>query len=180
MYVAGASCYNCGMNTRNENIVKITRIAAALSAAALAGSAFAVNPIVTHKYSADPNAFVWKDRLYVVCSHDLDGQKGFEMNDYVLMSTDDLVNWTDHGDVFTGGKDVKWCWNLYAPGAAVKDGKVYLYYPNSGGPIGRRTHRSSRRGPSGGSLHRPARQAPHRTRDARLRLVLGVRSRRVC
>lgn len=136
MYVAGASCYNCGMNTRNENIVKITRIAAALSAAALAGSAFAVNPIVTHKYSADPNAFVWKDRLYVVCSHDLDGQKGFEMNDYVLMSTDDLVNWTDHGDVFTGGKDVKWCWNLYAPGAAVKDGKVYLYYPNSGGPIG--------------------------------------------
>ena len=121
------------MNIRHTNIRKI---AAALSAAALAGTAFAVNPIVTHKYSADPNAFVWKDRLYVVCSHDLDGQKGFEMNDYVLMSTDDLVNWTDHGDVFTGGKDVKWCWNLYAPGAAVKDGKVYLYYPNSGGPIG--------------------------------------------
>ena len=84
------------MNIRHTNIRKI---AAALSAAALAGTAFAVNPIVTHKYSADPNAFVWKDRLYVVCSHDLDGQKGFEMNDYVLMSTDDLVNWTDHGDV---------------------------------------------------------------------------------
>ena len=63
------------MNIRHTNIRKI---AAALSAAALAGTAFAVNPIVTHKYSADPNAFVWKDRLYVVCSHDLDGQKGFE------------------------------------------------------------------------------------------------------
>ena len=121
------------MNIRHTNIRKI---AAALSAAALAGTAFAVNPIVTHKYSADPNAFVWKDRLYVMCSHDLDGQKGFEMNDYVLMSTDDLVNWTDHGDVFTGGKDVKWCWNLYAPGVAQRNGKIYLYYPNSGGPIG--------------------------------------------
>ena len=175
MYVAGASCYNCGMNTRNENIVKITRIAAALSAAALAGSAFAVNPIVTHKYSADPNAFVWKDRLYVVCSHDLDGQKGFEMNDYVLMSTDDLVNWTDHGDVFTGGKDVKWCWNLYAPGAAVKDGKVYLYYPNSGGPIGVAV--ADR--PEGPYTDPLGKQAPHRTRDARLRFVLGVRPRRV-
>lgn len=112
------------------------KVAMAISTAMLAGASLAVNPILTHKYSADPNAFVWKDRLYVVCSHDLDGQKSFEMNDYVLMSTDDLVNWTDHGDVFTGGKDVKWCWNLYAPGAAVKDGKVYLYYPNSGGPIG--------------------------------------------
>ncbi len=112
------------------------KLFAAAAFAATTASALAVNPIVTHKYSADPNAFVWNDRLYVVCSHDLDGQKGFEMNDYVLLSTDDLVNWTDHGDVFTGGKDVKWCWNLYAPGAAVKDGKVYLYYPNSGGPIG--------------------------------------------
>lgn len=112
------------------------KLFAAAAFAATTASALAVNPIVTHKYSADPNAFVWNDRLYVVCSHDLDGQKGFEMNDYVFLSTDDLVNWTDHGDVFTGGKDVKWCWNLYAPGAAVKDGKVYLYYPNSGGPIG--------------------------------------------
>ena len=112
------------------------KLFAAAAFAATTASALAVNPIVTHKYSADPNAFVWNDRLYVVCSHDLDGQKGFEMNDYVFLSTDDLVNWTDHGDVFTGGKDVKWCWNLYAPGAAVKNGKVYLYYPNSGGPIG--------------------------------------------
>ena len=112
------------------------KVAMAVSTAMLAGASLAVNPILTHKYSADPNAFVWNDRLYVMCSHDLDGQKGFDMKDYVLLSTDDLVNWTDHGDVFVGGKDVKWCWNLYAPGAAVKDGKVYLYYPNSGGPIG--------------------------------------------
>ena len=133
MRKADALCYNCRMNTIHTGISKF---AASLSAAVIAGAASAVNPIVTHKYSADPNAFVWNDRLYVFCSHDLDGQKGFDMNDYVLMSTDDLVNWTDHGDVFTGGKDVKWCWNLYAPGAVVKDGKVYLYYPNSGGPIG--------------------------------------------
>ncbi len=112
------------------------KLAAALSAALLVGAASAVNPIVTHKYSADPNAFVWQDRLYVMCSHDLAGQKGFEMNDYVLLSTDDLVNWTDHGDVFTGGKDVTWCWNLYAPGVAQRNGRIYLYYPNSGGPIG--------------------------------------------
>ncbi len=112
------------------------KLFASLAAAAFAGAAFAVNPIVTHKYSADPNAFVWKDRLYVMCSHDVDGQKGFDMKDYVLLSTDDLVNWTDHGDVFTGGKDVAWCQNLYAPGVALRNGKVYLYFPNAGGPIG--------------------------------------------
>ena len=42
------------MNIRHTNIRKI---AAALSAAALAGTAFAVNPIVTHKYSAAGTEF---------------------------------------------------------------------------------------------------------------------------
>jgi len=114
----------------------MNRLIAATSLALQALSALAVNPIITHKYSADPNAFVWNDRLYVICSHDVDNQQGFDMHDYILLSTDDLVNWTDHGDIFMGGKDVSWCWNLYAPGLAMKNGKFYLYYPNSGGPIG--------------------------------------------
>ena len=46
------------------------KVAMAISTAMLAGASLAVNPILTHKYSADPNAFVWKDRLYVMCSHD--------------------------------------------------------------------------------------------------------------
>ena len=64
----------------------------------MALSALAVNPIITHKYSADPNAFVWNDRLYVICSHDVDNQQGFDMHDYILLSTDDLVNWTYGGE----------------------------------------------------------------------------------
>gem|GEM_PF-668122 len=114
----------------------MNRLFAATALAMQALTALAVNPIITHKYSADPNAFVWNDRLYVMCSHDTDNQEGFDMHDYILLSTDDLVNWTDHGDVFKGGKDVSWCWNLYAPGLAMKNGKFYLYFPNAGGPIG--------------------------------------------
>ena len=54
------------------------------------------NPFVTHIFTADPSAHVWKDgRLYVYPSHDVDPPRGCDLMDrYHVFSTDDMVNWT--------------------------------------------------------------------------------------
>ena len=89
----------------------------------------AENPIITHKYTADPNAMVYNGRVYVYCSRD-DNNKGesYDIVDYTLISSDDMVNWTDHGEVFKVPRDAsgKPC---LCTGSAYRDGKFYLYFP---------------------------------------------------
>src|SRR5688572_3594708 len=92
------------------------------------------NPIVSHIFTADPSAKVFGDRVYVYTSHDADGQTEFEMIDYHAYSSDDLVNWQDHG-VIIEAADLPWATNLYAPDACEKDGQYFLYMPNSGSGI---------------------------------------------
>jgi len=93
------------------------------------------NPLVTQIFTADPNAIVYGDKIYVYTSHDVDGQSGFDMVDYHAYSSDDMVNWQDHG-VLIHANELPWAGNLYAPGACSKNGKYYLYIPNSGSAIG--------------------------------------------
>jgi arabinoxylan arabinofuranohydrolase len=109
------------------------------AAVLFAHTAFAANPLLRQKYTADPNPFVWNDRLYVYASYDNNNpsDKGYDIKFYTLMSSDDMANWTDHGEVFSVGRDGPSGYNqAYAPGAAVKDNKVYLYIPNGGSGIG--------------------------------------------
>lgn len=93
------------------------------------------NPLVGHIFTADPNAVVYGDKIYVYTSHDTDGQTNFDLIDYHAYSSDDMVNWQDHG-VIIKAQDVQWATNLYAPGACEKGGKYYLYMPNSGSGVG--------------------------------------------
>jgi arabinoxylan arabinofuranohydrolase len=93
------------------------------------------NPLVTHIFTADPNAVVYGDRVYLYVSHDVDGQDDYDMVDYRGFSSDDMVNWQDHG-VLIHSDDLSWADNLYAPGACEKNGKYYLYMPNGGSSIG--------------------------------------------
>jgi arabinoxylan arabinofuranohydrolase len=101
------------------------------------------NPILSHKYTADPQPIVWNDRLYVYASNDDQSvveSDGYVIQAYTLVSTDDMVNWVDHGEVFRVPRD----WNrgnetsarAYAPGAAVRNNTVYLYPCGAGGPVG--------------------------------------------
>jgi len=78
---------------------------------------------------------VYGDRIYVYTSHDEDNQEGFDMVDYHAFSSDDMVNWQDHG-VLIHANQLSWAQNLYAPGACSKNGKYYIYIPNSGSAIG--------------------------------------------
>ncbi|MGQ8334966.1 family 43 glycosylhydrolase [Sunxiuqinia sp. A32] len=93
------------------------------------------NPFITHMYTADPSAHVWKDgRLYVYASHDVDPPRGCDLMDkYHVFSTDDMVNWKDHGE-FLSSDDVEWGRPeggfMWAPDCAYKNGKYYFYFPH--------------------------------------------------
>ncbi len=91
--------------------------------------------MVSHLFTADPSAKVFGDRVYVYTSHDADGQTDYEMVDYHAYSSDDLVNWQDHG-VIISASDLPWATNLYAPDACEKNGKYYLYIPDTANSIG--------------------------------------------
>lgn len=93
------------------------------------------NPLITQLFTADPNAVVYGDRVYLYTSHDADGQDNFDMVDYHVFSSDDLVNWQDHG-VIIDTQSLPWATRLYAPAACAKNGKYYLYMPNDGSVIG--------------------------------------------
>ncbi len=101
----------------------------------------AQNPIVQTNYTADPAPMVYNNRLYVYTTHDEDESTWFNMNNWRAYSTNDMVNWTDHGIILTY-KDFEWAkGDAWAAQCVEKNGKFYLYLPlvskkNNKGAIG--------------------------------------------
>lgn len=94
-------------------------------------------PLVTNIYTADPSAHVFEGKIYVYPSHDRetdiqfnDNGDQYDMADYHVLSLDKPgTPATDHGVVLKM-EDVPWVSKqLWAPDAATKDGKYYLYFP---------------------------------------------------
>lgn len=104
----------------------------------------APKPLVTHIFTADPSAHVFNNRIYIYPSHDRetaieDNDNGdqYDMEDYHVLSTPSLTSGddngvaevTDHG-VALKASDVPWVWKqMWAPDAAEKNGRYYLYFP---------------------------------------------------
>lgn len=104
-----------------------TFLAATLFATALAGQAFAQNPIVQTCYTGDPAPMVHDGRFYVYAGHDEDGADFFWMQEWRVYSTTDMVNWTDHGsplaiETFAWADDRAW-----AAQCVERGGKFYWY-----------------------------------------------------
>ena len=59
----------------------------------------AQNPVVQTKYTADPAPMVHNDTVFLYTTHDEDDADGFKMYDWLLYSSTDMLNWTDHGAV---------------------------------------------------------------------------------
>ncbi|APZ46651.1 alpha-N-arabinofuranosidase [Polaribacter reichenbachii] len=94
-------------------------------------------PIVNHIYTADPSAHVFNGKIYIYPSHDVDAGEAFDdlgshfaMEDYHVISMDNVDSESiDHG-VALHVDDVAWAEKqMWAPDAAHKDGKYYLYFP---------------------------------------------------
>lgn len=109
------------------------------------------NPLVTTDFGADPYAIVYDGRVYVYMTSDdyeYDADRNVKNNsfDYIktlrIISSDDMVNWTDHGEIKVAGKDgaAKWANHSWAPAIAYKkvDGKdkFFLYFANDASGIG--------------------------------------------
>lgn len=102
--------------------------------------AFAPNPLIMDQFTADPTARGFEGRIYVYPSHDLPPVPGrgrpnwFCMEDYHAFSSDNLVDWTDHG-VILHQTDVPWvntnAYAMWAPDCVYKNGKYYFYFPAS-------------------------------------------------
>ncbi len=110
-----------------------------------------VNPVVTQRYVADPGAMEYNGRVYVYGSDDtpLVNENGeiikqdfAEIKNINLISSDDMVNWTDHGSIPIAGENgiCKWTNISWAPAAAHKtiDGKekFFLYFVTDGMQVG--------------------------------------------
>lgn len=92
-------------------------------------SSFADNPIIQTNYTADPAPMVVGDTVYLYTSHDEDYAERFEMNNWMLYTSTDMVNWTDHG-IIASLKDFSWeNGNAWAPQCIKRNGKFYLYCP---------------------------------------------------
>lgn len=91
---------------------------------------FAQNPIIQNVYTADPAPLVQGETLYLYTGHDEDHatSRGFIMKDYWCFSTTDMLNWTQHGPVFSTDS-LKWASknNANAAQVAYRDGKFYYY-----------------------------------------------------
>ena len=105
-------------------------------------------PLFQTKYTADPSPLVVGDTLFLYTSHDASPEDipdenekssaGFFMYDWLLWSTTDMVNWTEHGAV-ASLKDFPWrsrengAWAIQT---VEHNGKYYLYAPLHGHGIG--------------------------------------------
>ena len=109
------------------------------------------NPLITQRFGADPYALIYEDRVYIymtadTVAHDREGNPVENtygiINRINVISSDDMVNFTDHGSIKAAGPlgSAKWAHNSWAPAAAWKviDGKpqFFLYFADAGGGIG--------------------------------------------
>jgi len=117
--------------SRIRLLVAITTVVAAIAFGSLC---YADNPIIQTKYTADPAPMVYNDTVYLYTSHDEDDAQGFKMFNWMLYTTTDMVNWTDHGIIAGVREPYKtFSWadgsNAWAPQCVQRNGKFYLYCP---------------------------------------------------
>jgi arabinoxylan arabinofuranohydrolase len=109
------------------------------------------NPLMSHQFGADGNAFVFGDRVYMYMTNDTqewdptadsDTNTYARINQITVISSDDLVNWVDHGNINVAGPNgaATWATNSWAPAfsSAIVDGeqKFFLYFCNNGSSVG--------------------------------------------
>ena len=97
--------------------------------AALFGQVFAQNPIISTMYTPDPAPFVYGDKVYLFVDHDEENSTYFHMKDWMLYSTDDMVNWTYLGTMITT-ETFAWARHgdrAWASQGVERNGKWYWY-----------------------------------------------------
>ncbi len=87
------------------------------------------NPIIKHIFTADPAPMVYKNTVYLYAGHDTASRtdKNYQMPDWHVFSTTDMVNWKDHGASMSP-KVFSWSnGEAYAAQCIPRNGKFYWY-----------------------------------------------------
>ncbi len=95
------------------------------------------NPIITDKYTGDPAALVYKDKVYLYAGHDeaANDFNFYKMNEWLVYSSSDMVNWQEH-PVPLKVTDFAWAkGDAWAAQVIERNGKFYWYVTVSHGTI---------------------------------------------
>jgi hypothetical protein len=121
-----------------KRLALICSLVSTIGVAAFATPAAAQNPLIRDQFTADPTARVFEGKIYVYPSHDILATPGkgrqnwFCMEDYHVFSSENLVDWKDHG-VIVNQTQVPWAdpagYAMWAPDCVYKNGKYYFYFP---------------------------------------------------
>lgn len=87
------------------------------------------NPIIRHKFTADPTTIVFEDTVYLYTGHDQApvGKNDYVMEEWLCFSSTDLMHWTEHA-VPLKAKDFRWSsGGAYATKMVHHAGEFYWY-----------------------------------------------------
>lgn len=87
------------------------------------------NPIIKDKYTADPAALVYKDKVYLYAGHDEapNDFNFYKMNEWLVYSSSDMIKWEEH-PVPLKASDFAWAkGDAWASQVIERNGKFYWY-----------------------------------------------------
>lgn len=119
-----------------QSFLPINGVVAAFLLLFVVFTTVAQNPIITDKYTADPAAIVHDDKVYLYVGHDeaKDHESHYVLNEWLIYSTDDMVNWKEEGafpaSAFEWASGQAWASHVIE-----KDGKFYWYVTVEHGTI---------------------------------------------
>ena len=95
------------------------------------------NPIITDKYTADPSAMVYKDKVYLYAGHDEAPakQERYMMHEWLVYSSDNMTEWKEHPSPLKA-TDFAWAkGDAWASQVIERNGKFYWYVAVEHGSI---------------------------------------------
>ena len=108
--------------------------------AGLAVFGLADNPISSYHYLADPSCASDGDTFYILTDvDDYNNQTNwnYDIVGLYAFTSEDMKNWTDHGMIFRSKREFgSYPSNTWASGIAVKNGKIYIVYPDGASGVG--------------------------------------------
>lgn len=107
--------------------MKNIKIITGLLFCGLSSGISAQNPVIQTHFTPDPAPMVYKNKLYAYTGDDQPGFDFYTMTKWHVYSTEDMVNWTDHGspislETFSWARDRAW-----AAQCIQRNGKFYWY-----------------------------------------------------
>lgn len=95
------------------------------------------NPLIKHKFTADPAGLVHNGKVYIYAGHDQcpAPKERYEMNEWLVFSSSDMKTWTEH-PVPLKPSDFSWAkGDAWASQVIERDGKFYWYVAVEHGSI---------------------------------------------